>query len=198
MNLKLLSGVIVILTANFSCQPRQTAKVETMKETKSTPNEKLIVVKGPSKEKMELVLTKFCEMYNRSGPITPLKYYNKDSTTYFITFPQDIEFDLFCYLVNFIKYPNDVKYTIDVIGWTTVGRVDGWNTNQLDGQHVVVFLDPADNEYDNVMLTTADNVGFKIGFAVGAGLQKSKRLLDYKLQDIMPSNLSTMHGVVLK
>jgi len=162
-------------------------------------NDKLIVVKGPNEEQLKKVLTKFCELYNQNGPPTALKFYIKKEDTFFITFPGDIDFELFCYLINYIKYPMDITYNIETIGWTRVDETDVWNTKRLKGKKVMVFIDPADKEYDNVMLTTENNESYKVGFAVGEGLKKrDKRILEYKIHDLNMTELQTLNGVTVK
>lgn len=170
-----------------------------MKEAKETPNEKLILVKGPKEEELTTVLVKFCEMYNQNNSSLALKFYKKEAETFLITFPDDVDFELFCYLVNYLKYPMDMKYDADPIGWTTAEQVDAWRTNAIKGKRVLVFIDPQDDEYDNVMVTTENNETFEIGFAEGEGLEKrNNRILDYRNQDINVAELRNLEGVIVK
>ncbi|MBA4057035.1 MAG: hypothetical protein C0490_20135 [Marivirga sp.] len=170
-----------------------------MNQSMDNPNEKLIVVKGPKEEQMKKVLEKFCEMYNQNGSTTILKFYKKGDDTFFITFPSDIDFELFCYLINYIKYPMDINYKVEAIGWTIADHVDSWNTKYINGKKVIVFIDPDDQEYDNVMLTTEDNAAYEIGFAMGEGLEpRNKMILDFRTHDINLADLRNANGTTVK
>lgn len=170
-----------------------------MNQSTNRPNEKLIAVKGPQEAQMKEVLGKFCDMYNKNGPATILRFYEKEDRTFLVTFPNDIDFERFCYLVNYIKYPMDITYEVEAIGWTTAEKVDAWNTKQIEGKKVMVFIAPDDEQYDNVILTTEDNENYVIGFALGAGLKRAPKVsLNYKSQDVNPTELRNLNGVTVK
>ena len=52
------------------------------------------------------------------------------------------------------------------IGWTTTKPMDIWTTEKSVNKNVMLFVSYFDTEYDNVFLTTSDNIGYKLGFAI--------------------------------
>jgi hypothetical protein len=56
---------------------------------------------------------------------------------------------------------------VDITGWTTAPAVDDWVTEKTANKRAMLFISPDDTGYDNVYLTTFDNIGYKLGFAKG-------------------------------
>jgi len=96
-----------------------------------------------------------------------------------VTFPYDIDFVHYCFFVNYLKYPNDIFYKADIKAWTTTRPGDDWMTKEIVNKKVMLFVPDDDTEYDNVYLTTEDNIGYKMGFAVG---ETSQRLDEPKMK----------------
>lgn len=135
---------------------------ETTKE-----NDKLILVKGVTDADIKTVLKSFCKMYNEERDTISLRLITLSENEFAITFPYDIEFDIFCYLVNYLQFPIETKWTAAITGWTTAPAVDDWVTEKTANKRAMLFISPDDTEYDNVYLTTFDNIGYKLGFAKG-------------------------------
>ena len=70
-----------------------------------------------------------------------------------------------------VYYPMDIKWTPNVIAWATTKQGDTWIKESAANKKVMLFVPEDDNEHDNVFLTTADNIGYKLGFAVGENFQ---------------------------
>lgn len=66
----------------------------------------------------------------------------------------------FYFLINYLKYPEGIEYTIDVEGFT-IGKDD----NQLKDKAILVYISPSDEEYDHVLVTTSENENFKVDFS---------------------------------
>lgn len=128
-------------------------------------NDKIIVVSNISNDDIKDALNKFCNLYNK-------KYYDAlprlaqlNNNSYAVTFPYDIDFVTFCFAVNFLKYPIDIKTVPQVLAWATTKETDKWIADKSMNKKVMLFLADVDKEYDNVFLTTSDNIGYKLGFA---------------------------------
>jgi hypothetical protein len=61
----------------------------------------------------------------------------------------------------------DIEWQSKVKAWATSKTTDKWITDKSAGKKVMLFLADDDREYDNVFLTTEDNIGYKLGFAMG-------------------------------
>jgi hypothetical protein len=68
----------------------------------------------------------------------------------------------------------ELKWSADVTAWTTTKSSDALKTENAANKKAMLFIPTDDTEHDNVYLTTRDNIGYKIGFAMG----KERQLLD--------------------
>jgi len=144
------------------------------KPTQTKQNDKLVLVKGISYSDLKLVLSGFCKMYNEESFQAQLRLSILAEQEFAITFPYDIDFEIFCYFINYIEYPMELKWSPDVMGWTTTKSSDKWITEKSANKKVILFIPTDDTEHDNVHMTTQDNIGYKLGFALG----EEKQLLD--------------------
>jgi hypothetical protein len=142
--------------------------------TQTKQNDKLVIVKGISQSDLKHVLIGFCNMYNKESFQAQPRLTKLTEREFAITFPYDIDFEIFCYFVNYIEYPMELKWTPDVTAWTTTKSSDTWITEKSANKKVMLFIPKDDTEHDNVYMTTSDNIGYKLGFAMG----EEKQLLD--------------------
>jgi len=132
-------------------------------------NDKLVILNNITILEIEKILTDFCNLYNQEKYQALPRLYQLSERQFAVTFPYDIEFKIFCFFVNYAHYPMEFKKSFEVTGWTTET-----STNKK----VMLYIPNDDTEYDNVYLTTDDNIGYKIGFALG----NKKQLLDIPKQ----------------
>lgn len=160
-------------SANNSSRP-----ITASKPNKEEPNDRVIVVNNVNRADISSALTKFCNLYNQSSYAALPRLTEISSTSFVVTFPYGVDFVTFCFAVNFLKYPADIKWNSDVKAWTTTQNNDEWITDKIAGKKVMLYLADNDNEYDNVFLTSIDNIGYKLDFA---GKQKELPGLPPKL-----------------
>jgi len=170
----IIIGVTVLILIIKACMPagqkpeNETSRPSTNKKpSQLKPNDKLVIVKGVNYEDLKSALKGYCNMYNKEDFAALPRLVKLSDREFAITFPYDIEFELYCYFVNYIKYPMDIKYNPEVTAWTTTKETGGWITEKSANKKVMLFIAEDDNEHDNVFLTTEDNIGYKLGFAVG-------------------------------
>jgi hypothetical protein len=137
-------------------------------------NDKIVIVNDISYTELQSVLTGFCNMYNKASYQAQPRLIKLTEREFAITFPFDIEFETFCYLINYVHYPIEFDKSCNVTGWTTTKAGETWITEKSANKKVMLFIPSDDTEHDNVFMTTADNAGFKFGFAMG----EEKQLLD--------------------
>ena len=135
--------------------------------TQEKPNDKLVIVDNISKTEIDSILTGFCNMYNKESFQAQPRLYKLSERQFAITFPYDIEFEIYCYFVNYVHYPMGFDKSFDVTAWGTTGQANGWITEKSANKKVMLFIPEDDKEHDNVFLTTEDNIGYKLGFARG-------------------------------
>lgn len=172
----IIIGITVLIFAIKACMPagqEQEADTDTTRPsnenlpTQEKPNDKLLIVDNISMTEIESILTGFCNMYNKESFQAQPRLYKLSERQFAITFPYDIEFEIYCYFINYVHYPIGFDKSFDVTAWETTGQANGWITEKSAYKKVMLFIPEDDREYDNVFLTTDDNIGYKLGFAMG-------------------------------
>jgi len=171
--LGLLTGAVIIYFIQRKYRGKapepDTDSTRSAEETLATipkQNDRLVLVKKVSFTDLRKVLIGFCNMYNKENYQALLRLTKISENEFAITFPYDINFEIFCYLINYISYPMELKWTADITGWTTIKPGDKWMSDKIPNKKIMVFIPPDDNEYDNVYVTTSENMGYKIPFSL--------------------------------
>lgn len=161
---------------NQKTQPIHDTKRPSQKllPTTKVTNDKLIIVETASDDDIKRVLSEFCNLYNEDKYVAVLRLTKISDKKFAITFPYDIDFVHLCFLVNYVAYPMDFDKGFKATGWTSTKNTDLWITEKSANKDVMLFISDYDTEGDNVYLTTSDNIGYKLGFAIG----KEKQLLE--------------------
>ena len=71
-----------------------------------------------------------------------------------IRFPKNIEFDIFCYLINYLSYPIELPRSVSALGWGTVHQKAKWVPIGLTGIPLILYVSPGDTRSDNLHLVT--------------------------------------------
>ncbi|GEO07179.1 hypothetical protein AAE02nite_48430 [Adhaeribacter aerolatus] len=153
--------------------------------TNKVSNDKLVIVEDADESDIKKILQEFCNSYNKETYQAIPRLTKLSDKKFAITFPFDINFEIYCYFINYVNYPMGFNRHFKTIGWTTTNPSDNWITEKSANKNVMLYVSDFDTEYDNVFLTTFDNIGYKLGFAMG----EEKQLLDlpeknYKKQPI--------------
>jgi hypothetical protein len=134
--------------------------------TSKVANDKLVIVEGASENDINKILQEFCNSYNKKKYQAIPKLIKLSDRKFAITFPYDIDFEIYCYFINYVNYPMGFNKHFKTIGWATTKPTDTWMTEKSANKNVMLFVSEFDTEYDNVFLTTSDNIGYKLGFAM--------------------------------
>ena len=118
-------------------------------------------------------------MYNQERIAATLNLVRVSDSEFAITFPYDISFPLFCFLINYMAYPENIFYEADVKAWATVRDNEEWITENTAGRKIMLYLPANDTEYDNVCLITEDNFSCKLDFSRGREQKLENQLLAY-------------------
>jgi hypothetical protein len=165
------------------------------KPNQEITNDKLVIVDKISYEDVKKAITGFCNLYNQKDWAALPKLIKLGDSKFAITFPYDVEFEIFCYFINYMAYPEGLGISPEVIAWTTTNPKDNWIAAQAADKKTMFFLPENDTWYDFVLMTTEDNIGYKLGFALGEQKQlptmPEKRFIAPKLNI---AQLSSMTG----
>jgi len=151
------------------------------------PNDKLILAKGVSYDELKQAVSDLCKTYNEDGLQVICRLTKHSENLSVVTFPFDIDFEIFCYVVNYLVYPEELNHKPSITAWTRTSIDDTWITDRAANKQVMLFVPEDDTEHDNVYLTTEDGIGYKLGFSA---TEESKLLThpkkDYAAPGIAP------------
>src|SRR5665213_2525617 len=84
-----------------------------------------------------------------------------------VSFPHDIEPQIFFFLVNYIRYPKELDFQarrLGVLGRARLSRAFGIPDTSLDGMSARFYVPANDKEFDNVYVQLDSGKAFKIPF----------------------------------
>ena len=194
--LLIIAGIIVIAFILKSCVSNNNSKNESTTNNAEIPsekikNDKIVLIENVKSEDFKNALQKFCNTYNQENsrvlPLLTILGENK----FVVTFPYDTDFETYCYFINYMYYPNEIIYKPTIKAWTSTSQNDNWMTNEIVNKKVMLFIPSDDKDYDNVYLTTSDNIGYKMGFAMG---EEKQKLNNPRQTYVEPIKQDELHG----
>lgn len=140
-------------------------------------NENLIIIKGGEYNDIKKALKQWVDLYSSDlqNGLT-FQLYKNGHGNHIIQADKRLDNERFYYLINYLNYPEEIEYNIDIEGFT-IGKED----NQLQGKILLVYISPTDKEYDNVYVTTSENKNFKIDFGGKITETSENRGLNYPI-----------------
>jgi hypothetical protein len=121
----------------------------------------LIIIKGGAYSDIKKALRQWIDLYSKDLQDGLNFQFSKNrSGNHIIQADKRLDNERFYYLINYLKYPENIEYKIDIEGFTT-----GKDKNKLKGRELLVYISPTDKEFDNVFVTTSENENFKIDFS---------------------------------
>lgn len=151
-------------------------------------NDKLVLISAISETEIKKILTDFCASYNQEKVQAHLRLTKIKADEFVISFPQNIDFEIYCYLINYLNYPAGFNKTFKPLGYTTTKLSDNWITEETADKQVMLFISDHDTEYDNVSMTTSENIGYKLSFDLTH--TKENQLLDAPEKNYTPHSIS--------
>ena len=135
----------------------------------------LIVINGGAYSDIKKALRQWVDLYSKDlqDDLT-FQIFKNGSGNHIIQADKRLDNKRFFYLVNYLNYPEDIKYKIDIEGYTT-----GKDNNQLKGKDFLVYISPTEKEYDNVFVMTSENENFKVDFGGKITETRDKRIFNY-------------------
>lgn len=190
-------AVILIFRFGFkSSTPDLSSKIrpnDSGKPTKLIDNDKLVLVKNLKLDYLKQAIEQFCNIYNQETYFALPRLFILDNQ-YVITFPYNIDFERFCYFINYLENAHELclqpDYKPVVKAWCSTKSGDAWMKDNIVNKNVMIYIPEWDEEHDNVYLVTQENLGFKMGFAIGEASQKLDRpLVNYENNPIEINSL---------
>lgn len=175
-------GILPILISCFQSNDNEykdnsRGKVEF--EKKKIENDKIIIIEGAKYLDIKKALKQFCNIYNKENYVAVIRISKISEKVTVLTFPYDIDFTHFCFLTNYLYYPNEIFYKADIKAWTTTKSTDEFITENSADKYVLLYVPSNDAEHDNVYMTTEDNKCFKLGFSIGDQKELKQPVKDF-------------------
>ncbi len=154
----------------------------------TVPNDKLIYIAGISEVEIQSILKGFCDIYNQDNFQAIIQIHKINQNQYHLIFPYDIKFDIFCYLINYLTYPQEVDNIYQPIGWMTLKNNEFNCIKETTILPIMIVIKENDQDYDHVHIVTIDEEEYE--YSLNAGNYYYKEVNDgIRYQN--PSKLST-------
>jgi len=158
-------------------------------------NENLIKIKGGSYDDIKKALQQWIMLYSRDLESNiKFELYKIGQENYLIAADKRLNNEKFNFLINYLRYPEGIKYNISIEGYSTVLDEKLYPKNLLN-KKIIVYVPDNDKEYDNVFVTTEDNETFKIDF--GGKVMRQNESKTFFIQDIDTTLLQRPEKIVL-
>lgn len=114
-----------------------------------------------------------------------IELFQYETNKYIVIPKEDIDNQSFNFLVNYLQYPENIKYKPKISGYTIVKDISIFPKEKLNFE-IEIFVPEDDTEYDNVYAVTQYNEVFKIDFGgktIKSSLSKNfdKPSLDFSI-----------------
>lgn len=108
----------------------------------------------------------FIATYSQGGAAIERPTIDKADNCYSLTFKEGLDYDLFCFWVNYLTYSDKNKrHNEDVTGWFEVSSQAKGAWESFAGQQLMFFVPATDKEFDNVVFMTSDGTCYKQVFS---------------------------------
>ena len=155
----------------------------------------LIKIKGGSYDDIKKALQQWIMLYSRDLESNiKFELYKIGQENYLIAADKRLNNEKFNFLINYLRYPEGIKYNISIEGYSTVLDEKLYPKNLLN-KKIIVYVPDNDKEYDNVFVTTEDNETFKIDF--GGKVMRQNESKTFFIQDIDTTLLQRPEKIVL-
>ena len=126
----------------------------------------LIIIKGNPYDNVKNSLELWLGSYAADNPeLDGLNFelYKKNDAEFIIKADEKLPNEFFCYLVNYLTYPEGLEGRMNVVGYTIISDTKIFST-EAAGTEIMLFIPEADKDYDNVYWVTRSGHVYKTDF----------------------------------
>jgi|GEM_PF-1273270 len=154
-----------------------------------------IIISGGLGDDIKKALRQWLALYS-TELVNNIKFelFKLGQERFLIVADKRINNEYFNYLINYLRYPEDIEYSISVEGYTILCDKEIYPQNLLD-KKAQIYISDNDKEYDNVFLTTEDNETYKIEFSGKVSRLNESRT--FSIPDIDTNLLQKPEKIVL-
>ena len=113
-------------------------------------------------------VTEFVQMYSASGEVEKPGI-ERDGEEYRLTFSPSVDFELFCWWVNYLVFSDKNKQEIySVRGWYPFGEVTmNGQPHEFSGKTILLYVPKDDELYDDIYMITPEGKHYQWVFDRG-------------------------------
>lgn len=124
-----------------------------------------IIIDGGAFTDIKNALKQWIDLYSESiDKECSLELYKSGIGKYLVIVDKQIDNERFCYLFNYLKYPENISYKVNILGYLTVSDLKIFPKMDL-GSKIQIFIPDFDKDYDNVYAVTPNNETYKFDFS---------------------------------
>lgn len=147
-----------------------------------------IFIEGGAYDDVKKALKQWISLYSDNLPASPFfELYKNGRGKHIIHADDKVGNEQFNYLINYLKYPEEIDYKIEIIGYTKINDTNLFPKNKI-GEDIMIFIPDSDDEYDNVYWTGTDNKVYKTDFGgktTEVNISKNyKQFPDFNIADL--------------
>lgn len=122
--------------------------------------ENIIKIKGGSYTDVKRALRQWINLYSDNLDESLIfELYKNGQGNHLIKADDRLDNEKFFFLVNYLKYPENIDYKINIEGYTT-----GKDYKEFQNQNILVYIAHNDKDYDTVNVVTEGNRTYKVDF----------------------------------
>jgi hypothetical protein len=155
-----------------------------------------ITIEGATPMQVNKALKNWIKLYTKSLPKNfSINIYKVDTKKHVIVPNPQLENERFNFLVNYLNYPEDIQYKVQVHGYTVISDTKIYPKDKLNYE-IEIFIPEDDHDYDNVYAVTQYNDVFKVDF--GGKTTRVSIKKEFKKPDISFSNLPILEAIKIE
>lgn len=186
MSYLIFIAIIAIVLLFLYIRKRNTLTMDCIQDD-NAKGKRIIMATQMSENEIKDAINGFIKLYEENGDkVDRPQVTQQEENTFMIRLPDTTPYDTFCYWVNYLAYSNESKkYNNNITGWYEVSA----NAKLFPSQILMLYVPETDTEYDNVYVTTKDNLCYKQEFAGDSSLIPQEYI--YRKYSAIPFNAAS-------
>ena len=186
MNYWIVLAVLVIVLLVLYLKTRSTPSMDSIQDD-TAKGKRVIMATQMNGNEIRDAINGFIKLHEENGDkVDRPQVTQQEENTFMICLPDTTPYDMFCYWVNYLAYSNEgKKYNNNITGWYEVSA----NAKLFPSQILMLYVPETDTEYDNVYVTTKDNLCYKQEFGGDSSLIPQEYI--YRKYSAIPFNAAS-------
>ena len=157
-------AVLAIVLAFLGYKSRKTKDFPII-EVSLSEQSRVILIDSMSEEQLKDAITEFVQMYSPSGEVE-IPNVLKEGEGYRLTFSSHVDFELFCWWVNYLVFSDKSRQEIySVRGWYPFGEVTmNGQPHEFSSKTILLYIPKDDELYNDIYMITPEGKHYQWRF----------------------------------